>query len=167
MSVTSYATSHARPINNKRHRHHGFLAPRAYLCSTSLSTTAPLQLLQCPYNIHVFCYTVIYTGHLPIINYTSVLIAYVTNQSFWTCKIASKHSLQAGVSISFGFSQKLSILQPVKIRHMANHKYTNPARGILDFCKQKLWPLPCSQLKKHRMCWRMRFRSRRTWNEQN
>ncbi len=24
-------------------------------------------------------------------------------------------------------------------------KYTNPARGI-DFCKQKLWPLPCSQL---------------------
>ncbi len=25
-------------------------------------------------------------------------------------------------------------------------KYTNPARGILDFCKQKLWPLPCSQL---------------------
>ncbi len=25
-------------------------------------------------------------------------------------------------------------------------KYTNPARGILDFCKQKLWPLPYSQL---------------------
>ncbi len=24
-------------------------------------------------------------------------------------------------------------------------KYTNPATGILDFCKQKLWPLPCSQ----------------------
>ena len=27
-----------------------------------------------------------------------------------------------------------------------NKKYTNPARGILDFCKQNLWPLPCSQL---------------------
>ncbi len=25
------------------------------------------------------------------------------------------------------------------------NKYTNPARGILDFCQQKLWPLPCSQ----------------------
>ncbi len=25
-------------------------------------------------------------------------------------------------------------------------KYTNPARGIIDFCKQKLWPLPCSPL---------------------
>ncbi len=24
-------------------------------------------------------------------------------------------------------------------------KHTNPARGILDFCKQKFWPLPCSQ----------------------
>ena len=28
------------------------------------------------------------------------------------------------------------------------HKYTNPATGILDFCKQKLWPLRCSQLTK-------------------
>ncbi len=25
-------------------------------------------------------------------------------------------------------------------------KYTNPAWGTLDFCKQKLWPLPCGQL---------------------
>ncbi len=25
-------------------------------------------------------------------------------------------------------------------------KYTNPAKGILDFCKQKLWPLPSNQL---------------------
>ncbi len=23
-----------------------------------------------------------------------------------------------------------------------NIKYTNPARGIIDFCKQKLWPPP-------------------------
>ena len=29
-------------------------------------------------------------------------------------------------------------------------KYTNPARGILDFCKQKFWPLPCSQLTKEK-----------------
>ena len=44
----------------------------------------------------------------PILNCTSVLTAYVTNDSFWACKIASKHSLQAGVPIFFGFSQKLS-----------------------------------------------------------
>ena len=25
-------------------------------------------------------------------------------------------------------------------------KYTNPAKGILDFCGQKLWPLQCSPL---------------------
>ncbi len=25
-------------------------------------------------------------------------------------------------------------------------KYTNPANAILDFCKQKLWPLPFGQL---------------------
>ncbi len=35
-------------------------------------------------------------------------------------------------------------------------KYTNPARGILDFCKQKLWPLPCSQLTH----WLLTFKSK-------
>ena len=28
-------------------------------------------------------------------------------------------------------------------------KYTNPARAILDFCQQMLWPLPYSQLMHH------------------
>ncbi len=30
---------------------------------------------------------------------------------------------------------------------LSKRKYTNPAIGILDFCKQKLWPLPNSQKK--------------------
>ncbi len=78
-----------------------------------------------------------------ILNYTSVLNAYPTNEHLQTCKTASKHSLQAVVSIILGFSKELCKtwhsalksmkiycanaddigvnLQPVKIKHMANH----------------------------------------------
>ncbi len=31
------------------------------------------------------------------------------------------------------------------LHNKLSYKYTNPARGILDFCNQKLWPLQCSQ----------------------
>ena len=41
-----------------------------------------------------------------ILNYTSVLNAYPTNEHLQACKIASKHSLQAAVSIILGFSKE-------------------------------------------------------------
>ena len=63
-----------------------------------------------------------------IVNYTSVLNAYLTNESLQACKNASKHSLQAVVSIILGFSYANAddigvIIQQVKIKHMANHIY--------------------------------------------
>ncbi len=42
-------------------------------------------------------------------------------------------------------SQKGELRDDVQAKENANNKYTNPARGIFDFCKQKLWPLPCNQ----------------------
>ncbi len=60
-----------------------------------------------------------------ILNYTSVLNAYPTNESLQACKTACKHSLQAVVSIILGFSKEVSDdiganLRPVRIKHMAN-----------------------------------------------
>ena len=59
-----------------------------------------------------------------IINYTSDLNAYPTNESLQACKTACKHSLQAVVSIIeiyYANADDIGVnLQPVKIKHMAN-----------------------------------------------
>ncbi len=58
---------------------------------------------------------------------------------------------------------------------ISTEKYTNPARGILDFCKQKfLRPIPCRQWTKNQPCaflglnefwdWTKKRRKRTWWN---
>ncbi len=42
-----------------------------------------------------------------MLNYTSVLNVYPSNESLQACKTACKHSLQAGVSINLGFSKEV------------------------------------------------------------
>ena len=66
-------------------------------------------------------YTVTYLGNLfYILNYTSDLNAYPTNESLQACKTACKHR-QAGSCINYANADDIGVnLQPVKIKHMAN-----------------------------------------------
>ncbi len=54
------------------------------------------------------------------------------------CVISSCHCLN-------GYNAKGGFQYSVEVEVEVQDKYTNPARGILDFCKQKFYqPLPCS-----------------------
>ncbi len=65
----------------------------------------------------------------------------------------TKRSLHSCIILQIQYSNTNSMLElcnfhnhhETELRKIKEQKYTNPARGILDFCKQKLWPLPCSQ----------------------
>ncbi len=48
----------------------------------------------------------------------------------------------------FAFEGQFYILYGLVLQEptISIKKYINPARGILDFCKQRWWPLPCSRL---------------------
>ncbi len=68
------------------------------------------------------------------------VLQWVVSHSFWTVNAVSFVTVIDGI-VSLGLSRSLS--NTLRNRKL---KYTNPARGILDFCKQKFYqPLQWSQ----------------------